>query len=349
VPARACWFESSQGHQACLLSASVRGPHEAFFFLEHITPTKQHQHFGPWQKGNQLPCGMMTEHYPASIEECIARLIEQQDRRPLPELGGLSLEQVYLLNRCGWWADPFPIRLEPNLSWEQVAHTPFLHDVRAFLQATDEFNGAPTTAEGNLNRAFVAHMLELLALPPGRLEMIQRVCKVVNEPDVWALHTVRVVCEVGRLVRKYKKRFVVTSKARELLRENRAGVLYHYLFHTMFREFNLDYISDWAKAPGIQATLPYQLYRIGQLPLGQDHDIESLAPVVFVPALQQEIRTVFSHEDAPEWLLKVHLLRALESFGLVQMVQGPAKPPGIDLMNRMRRLPLFDAFIRFHL
>jgi len=276
-----------------------------------------------------------------------ARLVAEQNQRPLPELGGLSPDQAHLLHTCGWWAEPFPIRLEPNLSFEQVGQTQFFHNVRAFLQAVDEWKGAPTTAKGNLTRAFVEHMLERLSLKPDYLAMMRQVCKVINESDVWALHIARVVCYIGKLVRKHKKHFVLTRKARELLPEDRAGTLYHHLFHTMFREFNLDYISHWADVPTIQATLPYELYRISQLPLHQDHDIEGLVPIVFVPAVRREISNVSSRKEDPEWLLKDHILRPLESFGLVKIVAGEHKPPSMDLMNRVRRLPLFDAFIHF--
>lgn len=284
---------------------------------------------------------------PESASEELARLIDEQAQRPEPELGGLSRNQLYLLHTCGWWAEPFPIRLEPNLSFEQVAQTQFFRNVRVFLQAVDEWEGAPTTARGNLTRAFVEHMLERLVLKPDYLAMMRRVCKVINESDVWPLHIARVVCEVGKLVRKYKKRFVLTRKGRELLQKDRAGALYHHLFDTMFRRFNLDYLSHWADVPGIQDTIPYELYRIGQLPLGQDHDIEELIPIVFAPAVREEISRTSPMADAAEWLMKDHLLRPLESFGLVKVVAGKHKPPSVDLMNRVRRLPLFDAFIRF--
>jgi hypothetical protein len=284
---------------------------------------------------------------PDWMREALAHLVSEQDHRPLPELGGLSPDQAFLLNNCGWWADPFPIRLEPNLSFQQVGQTELFRNVRAFLQAVEEFEGAPTTAKGNLTRAFVGHMLELLSLPPGHLEMIRQVCKVINESDVWTLHIVRVICQVGRLVRKRKKRFVITRKARGLLQEDRAGGLYYHLFDTMFRQFNLDYLTRLHEVPGIQATIPYALYRIGQLPVGQDHDFESLVPMVFVPTVHEEIGVVSSHGDMPQWLLKDLLLRPLESLGLVKIVAGERKPPSVSLKTRVRRLPLFDAFIRF--
>jgi hypothetical protein len=282
-----------------------------------------------------------------SASEALARLINEQNRRPLPELGNLSPDQAFLLHSCGWWADPFPIRLEQNLSFEQVGETTFLHNVRAFLRAADEFEGAPTTAKGNLNRAFVGHMLELLRLRPGHLEMLRQACKVINEPDVWQLHIVRVICQLGGLVRKYKKRFVVTRKGRELLREDRAGALYHHLFDTMFRQFNLAYLTRVDEVPGIQETFPYELYRIAQLPLEQAHEIDDLVPVVLLPVVREEIAEYASSVDTPRWLLKNFLLRPLEGFGLVEIVAGKRKPPSVDLMNRVRRLPLFDAFIRF--
>ncbi|MGB9300986.1 MAG: hypothetical protein WCD51_10395 [Anaerolineae bacterium] len=288
-------------------------------------------------------------HDPEWVREALARLVDEQNRRPLPELGGLSPDQAFLLHNCGWWADPFPIRLEPELSFEQVGQTEFFHNVRAFLQAVDDFQGAPTTAKGNLTRAFVAHMLELLTLPPGYLEMIRQVCKVINESDVWPLHIVRAVCQVGGLVRKRKKRFWVTRKARELLQEDRAGALYHYLFDTMFRQFNLAYLTRVDEVPGIQETIPYELYRIGQLPLGRDHQIEGLVPMVFMPVVCQEIAMFSSQVDTPEWLLEDFLLHPLESFGLVEIVAGKRKPPSFSRENQVRRLPLFDAFIRFEL
>ncbi len=286
---------------------------------------------------------------PESASEALACLIDEHNRRPLPELGGLSPDQAFLLHSCGWWADPFPIRLEQNLSFEQVGQTPFFHNVRAFLQAAEEWEGAPTTTTGNLTRAFVGHMLDLLRLRPGRLEMIREVCKVINEPDVWQLHIVRVICQIGGLVRKYKKRFVITRKARGLLHEDRAGALYGHLFDTMFRRFNLAYLTRVDEVPGIQETIPYELYRIAQLPLGQAQEIEDLVSVVLVPAVHEEIAEYASLVDTPEWLLKNFLLRPLEGFGLVEIVAGKHKPPSVDLMNRVRRLPLFDAFFRFEL
>jgi hypothetical protein len=289
------------------------------------------------------------EFDPQSASEALAHLIDEHNRRPLPELGGLSPHQAFLLHNCGWWADPFPIRLVQNLSFEQVGQTPFFHNVRAFLQAVEEWEGAPTTTTGNLTRAFVGHMLDLLRLRPGRLEMIREVCKVINEPDVWQLHIVRVICQIGGLVRKYKKRFVITRKARGLLQADRAGALYGHLFDTMFRRFNLAYLTRVDEVPGIQETIPYELYRIAQLPLGQAQEIEDLVSVVLVPAVHEEIAEHASLVDTPEWLLKNFLLRPLEGFGLVEIVAGKHKPPSVDLMNRVRRLPLFDAFLRFEL
>jgi hypothetical protein len=254
---------------------------------------------------------------PESAQEELARRKVELNQRSLPELGGLSPYHTCLLNYCGWWDEPFPIRLKPNLSFEQVGQTRFLRHVRAFLQAVEDSDGAPTTAQGNLKRVFVAHMLDRMDLEPDYLERMRQVCKVINESDIWPLHIARVVCQVAKLVRKYKKRFVLTRKGRELLPQDQAGALYRCLFHTMFREFNLDYISHHADVPVIQATLPFALYRISQLPLGQDHDIEGLVPIVFVPAVELDISRVWSREEAPEWLLEDHVLRPLESFGLV--------------------------------
>ena len=284
---------------------------------------------------------------PDWIKEAMARRIDRKNISRLPELGDLSPEQAFFLNHSGWWAEPFPMRLASDLPFERVNESVFLRNARTLLQAADEAKGAPATAKGNLSRAFVARMLDVFELPPGELDAIRRYNKVVNEHDVWELHLARVICQGGGLLRKAKKRFAVTRKAKGMLGEDRAGALYGHLFEATFRKFNLSYLSRLPDAPGVQATAPYALYRIGRLPAGKVYEIDELVDVVFLPAVLEEIAAVSDYPEAPRWLLEGCLFRPLDRLGLVEILPEEGKTHAKSLRHRVRKLPLFDAFLRF--
>ncbi len=73
------------------------------------------------------------------------------------------------------------------------------------------------TAAGNLTRDSVSRMIEVFELTDGERRDLHAYRKVINEEDFWTLHIIRVICEVGGLIRKYKKNFHVTKKTATLL------------------------------------------------------------------------------------------------------------------------------------
>jgi hypothetical protein len=56
-------------------------------------------------------------------------------------------------------------------------------------------------------------------------------------PAFWALHLVRVICQLGGLLRKAKMRFSVTRKGQAMLAEGRAGELYRQIFDTALARY----------------------------------------------------------------------------------------------------------------
>lgn len=97
---------------------------------------------------------------------------------------------------------------------------------------------------------------------PGQKEDTIRFNKVLNEHDVRPLHIIRIICELARLVRRRKRKFLVTNKGQQLLGEQKAGELYTLLFRTFFRQFNLSYLDGLPECYGLQGTIAYSLYRL---------------------------------------------------------------------------------------
>ena len=286
----------------------------------------------------------------AHLNKAIGQLMTAHKDIPQPEMGGLTPNQAFTLIRCGWWAEPNPIRLKTDLSFDQLRSVPLFHNARMFLQAAVETNGAPMTATGNLTRQFVHDMLGRLLLEPGQLDSIQHICKVVNELDVFPLHVARIVCQEAGLLRKEKKRFVVTRKAGDMLSEDKAGTLYYNLFDALFRKINLAYFDrPTGEAHGVQTTIPYELYRLSQQEANTEYTVKSLVPILFLPAVLEEIGKPTEFLDKPTWMLTNRVIRPLESLGLVELVAEETRRPHYHVEHHVIKLPLFDAFIRFEL
>jgi len=169
-------------------------------------------------------------------EQKIQQLMNARNNRPDPEMGGLSPNQVYRLINLPWEHPDFPIKFNKQLKLFDIKDSVFFTNPRVFLQTLLEFENEDTaTAKGNLNRKFVKAVFDRLVLKRETKADILRFNKVINEEDVMPLHVARIVCEEARLIQCRKRKFLLTSKGKELLPEEKAGKLFYELFNSYFR------------------------------------------------------------------------------------------------------------------
>jgi hypothetical protein len=279
-------------------------------------------------------------------QRIFAEAVAAYNDRPRPELGDLTPSQVHELIHAGWWAEPFPIRLEANLTLNELASSRMFANARMLLCATIDAGGAPATPAGNLTGPFIASVLDGMRWPEGYLDEIRLVCKRITEQDVWTLHVLRAVCSLAGLIRKRGKKFLATKKASALMADAAAGRLFHLLFHTLFRELNLSYLDGARESRGLQATAPYILYRLSRLPLDRPHAFEELTQTIVPPAVIDEIvgenpRLAY----LPEHVLSTRILFPLEELGLLEF-HAPPDESRFKRSNAASKTALFDRFFR---
>jgi len=280
------------------------------------------------------------------LAELLSRLAlewaHEYNTTPLDELGGLTPLQAHQLMYTEVDDPACPLKLADDLSEEEVLSSRFFRNVRLFLATVDEMGGAKTTQAGNLRRKFVAAIFPRLEMEEWKRQFIEQF-KVINEADVWPLHEVRVVCEVGGLLSKWKGRFRLTKRAKELL-AGPSGALYRHLFHTYFYRYNIFYWWRGKEYPEIQAFVNFGLYRLGQL-CRQWQSLKRISEEIYVKGLLME------GEEGPELYLDLELavkstfLRPLTEFGLLERRYGKLKP--IPMNRRYRVTGLFDRFLIF--
>ena len=245
------------------------------------------------------------------------------------------------------WQDPMgPIRFSRSLKLEELQHARFFVNARIVLQALSEEGGAGLTATGNVNRAFVAKLFERLILPDVFREMMQRVCKVLNELDIWELHLVRVVSEIAGLTQRRKKRLQLTKRGRALLSDEQAGTLYRELFFAYFRKFDWHYDFHLREANSIQPTMAATLWRLDSV-IEKWRSVRGLAPQVLLPRVYDGLRaSMINPHDTEEWIFSGYALTPLSRFGLIEREKSDERA-GFRDVEKVRLTPLWKRFIAF--
>jgi hypothetical protein len=145
------------------------------------------------------------------------------------------------------------IRIANDLSADEIAGSALARNTFILLQQVIERGGLSLTATGNLSRAVVADMCQLIEWPGYDQADAFRLHKVINEPDFLPLHIVRLLAEAAQLVRTHRGKLVMTPLGKSMLSDSRQGSLQAILFHLAFWQMDLGYfgrglLGSWPQA-----------------------------------------------------------------------------------------------------
>jgi len=272
--------------------------------------------------------------------------INAHNELPNSEMGNLSPNQVNKRIYSKWESSDRTVKLNENLVLSDLQEARFFLNARIFLEALTNQEGDTATARGNLNRKFTKLIFERMHWRPGHKEDTIRFNKVLNEQDAQPLHIIRIICELARLVRRRKRKFLVTNKGQQLLIEQKAGELYTLLFRTFFRQFNLSYLDCLPDCYGLQGTFAYSLYRLKKVGASWQ-TTESLVQSILLPKVQEQIQQSLSVYIKPHWFIEARLIRPLDDFGLLECSYGNTCNELIIRPEKIRKTNLFDKFINF--
>lgn len=263
---------------------------------------------------------------------------------PDPELGDLSPRQSGQLVGADWDDPDGPIRINDQLTLAELDGVDMLHNARAFLQALVTADGVKATAKGNLTRKFVAEMLTRFRWPEGYVEGIRIVSKVLNEMDVFPLHILRILLDLGGLIWRAKGVFRATKKGNKLLAEEKAGALYALLFRTHFRKFNLAYLDFGPELRLIQDTITFSLFMVAKH-AEEWKTAEELASLVLFPGIAEQVPQS-EYVDRTALATQARILEPLETLGLLESREAPSERE-FAKNYEFRKTDLFDAFLTF--
>ncbi len=279
------------------------------------------------------------------LNDHLQGFMEKRNSTPDPEMGGLSPEQVSRLIYLKWDDENFPIKFNDSLELSDIKHSIFFFNTVTFLKTLLEMEKEKTaTARGNLNRKTVKILFERLFFEEEYKEFTLKYNNVLNEMDVFPLHIIRVICEAAGLVHRRKDKFLVTQKHQKLLSDENAGKLYHLLFVTYFRKFNLAYQGRLPELQGVQQTIAYSFIRL--MEICRDYQsIEGLQNEILLPAVLDEVEDELSGMIFVEWVIVARIIQPLEKFGLLECLHYKEQK-GLGEIAKARKTKLFDKFIK---
>ncbi|MCY4357730.1 MAG: hypothetical protein OXD01_09465 [Gammaproteobacteria bacterium] len=268
---------------------------------------------------------------------------EQENRRPLEELHGLSLEQLH-------WMLYFPFDSPGLVRFPEVLDThpvsPVLDLFALLLHGLGE-KGLKATAKGNLPRNFCREAAEHYL---GEKEYKNFVSdgEINREIDFLDLHIAHVLGNLAGLIRKYKGRIIISRKCHQLIDKSGSAAIYPKLFSAYVKKFKWGYMDYFPELSIIQDCFLFSLYLLSRYSgTWQSTEFYEDKFLSVFPIPPDEINVGFSSPDKIARL--AYTMRTMTRFcdymGLAKIEREPDKSK--KNKYRVKSLPLLEYVVQF--
>jgi hypothetical protein len=277
----------------------------------------------------------------------ISQHMQRQNHAVIDDFHGLSSEQMHRFLH-------FPFDTPDLVSFpaclEITPKAPILRLFKLLFDAIGD-DGLKTTATGNLPRNFCREAARAFW---GEEEYARwsRHGEIRSEDQFAELNTVRLVAELAGLVRKYKGKFIITKECRKVLTEQGMAGIYPRLLRAFTKEYRWGYVDRWEEIPMVQHSFLFTLHLLNTY--GAEWRSNRFYEDIFLKAFPMVLREVppMGEYYSPEKSLRnCYSWRCLERFagfmGLVEIERDPVDKFTEDF--RLRKLPLLDHVVQFHL
>jgi hypothetical protein len=234
------------------------------------------------------------------------------------------------------------MRIANDLSADEIAGSPVARNTLILLRQVIERGGLPLTATGNLSRAAVAEMCELIEWPDYNQADAFRFNKVINEPDFLPLHVVRILAQAATLVRAQRGKLVATPLGKPMPSDERQGSLPAILFHIAFWRMDLGYFGRGLLGSWPQADIGIVLWSLS-VSAGDWQTSEKLTRLCTIP----EPATLTGTWDRSAYAMEARILRPLLWFGLLEHRSENIPDSRFAVRHYYRKSALFDRLLKF--
>lgn len=279
--------------------------------------------------------------------------MNQQNHQAPEEFHGLSPEQMHKVLHMPFDC-PELVEFQDRVPLADCQDTPFFWLFAQLIEAIGE-KGLKPTATGNLPRNLCRSLVPLYREKFSHMKH-GWIGPINTEADFQELNTVRVVAELAGLIRKYRGKFILSQKCRNLLTKHEGSELYPFILKTSLRKYNWGYQDGHAELAFIQHSALFSIYllhKYGDTP--RPIEFYSDAFLNAFPMILHEVPPSDYHFNEPaEVISRAYQLRVLDRFasfmGLAQLHYAP-NPDSTSYMDKelvtVTKTPLLDQCWKF--
>lgn len=236
------------------------------------------------------------------------------------------------------------IRLEPNLTESDLLGSSVSQVAQILLGRAANRGGLKLTATGNLSRAVVREMVDVIEWPDLDKNELFALNKVINEPDFLPLHFVRILLQGTKLLRARRDKLVPTRLGKKMDTAERYGALHALLFHVALWHLNLGYFDRNPIESWPQNDMGVVLWALSAS-ANDWLSPERLTRLCTVPV----IGVVEASWDIGSSAMEARILRPLTWFGLLEHSSERSSASRITAHHFYRKTRLFDQFVKFRI
>jgi len=283
----------------------------------------------------------------SSLEELNAfaqQRIAVQNKRSLTEFCGLSPEKMYHLLHTPFTA-PEIVRVATDV--ESTGDSGIMRIFIPLAEAIGE-SGLKATAKGNLPLKFCKAMAEHIEQQDNGIRRL-RLGGISSEVDLDQLHCTRLVAQLAGLIRKYRGKFVLTRKCRDMLAMKDSGGIYLELFKAYTTQFNWSCRDRYPEAPIVQHAFLYTLFLLGLF--GEVERPQRFYEDKFLSAFPMALdmfpeNPYTTPEDSAR---RCYFLRSLDRFAVFFGLAEFSSTSGefFREKHQIRKTALLERFVRF--
>lgn len=286
----------------------------------------------------------------ASLEEANAFLskhMRQRNEAPNADFDGLSPE---LMHRFLHFPFESPDLVSFPSCLDVSPQAPILTLFSMLVEGLGD-KGVKTTSTGNLPRN-LCRDIAMAYLGEEKYRENYRYGELRTEPEFFDLHVTRLVSGAAGFVRKYKGKFIVSSECRKTMAKHGPAGICPKLFREFASRYNWAYRDRWQQIALLQQSFLFTLYLLKKhgTEWRKNRFYEDWFLRAF-PAILQEVSPLGDYFSSEQIVRKCYSLRCLDSFtgflGLVEIKRDNTKLSDGDF--RLRKLPLLDHVVQFHL